>query len=803
MAVWSSLDFKVGFRLLLRYPGLTIVGGLAMAFAIAVSAAAFEIVDQLVDPTLPLDEGDRVVAIRMRDLTTGDYRDQTIADLLRRRESLTTVEQLGAFRTQERNLTLPGGSPEPVRLAEISASGFSVARVAPLMGRTLLEADEQAAAPRVVVISHELWRERFGGDPNVVGREVRIGRLYAAIVGVMPEGFAFPVAHRLWLPLRLDQATLDQAPVNIFGRLAADATFEKAQAEAATTGVQSAEPGFAAQQQMRLFVEPYALSYGISLDAPPELRASFYAVNLFFVMLLGLICANVALLMFARAVSREGEIVVRNALGASRGRIVTQLFAEGLVLGCTSTLIGLGAAYFALNAFYRVYQIESEGRLPFWFEPRLSPATMLYAVALAFFAAAIAGVLPALKVTGRRVDARLRQLTPGGGGLTFGRFWIAVIIVQVAVTVTFPAGAFFVRSSVIRTQSIDVGFAAEQYLSARLEPDRENADARSFSATTRELTRRLEDEPGVFGVTLADRLPRMQHPAQRIELEADAATSDTPISLQVAKASVDLNYFDVLGARVLAGRAFHSGDRNNGAQTVIVDESFVQRVLGGRNPLGRRIRYIDGVADRRQSYEIVGVVNDLGMVDPGVYHALTDDAFPLHVAVHLREDPSAFAPRLRALAGGVDPGLQLHNVTPLNALGAWMWLEFNFLFQLLGWVSAIALVLSLAGIYAVTSFTVSRRTREIGIRVALGADAGRVLAAILARTVTYVGIGILAGACMTGALAYGVMQGALGLAGGAVIVTYAVLMMGVCLLACVAPVRRALRVQPTEALRQN
>jgi hypothetical protein len=428
---------------------------------------------------------------------------------------------------------------------------------------------------------------------------------------------------------------------------------------------------------------------------------------------------------------------------------------------------------------------------------------MLYTVVLTLIAAAVAGVLPALKMTGRKVDARLRQLAAGGGGLRFGRLWTAVIIAQVALTVAFPAGAFFVRRGVVETQTMDVGFAAEQYLSARLEMDRQV----SFYATTRELTRRLAAEPVVASVTLTDHLPHTPYKPRMMELEAAAAARpNTPNYHRIVNASVDLNYFDALGARILAGRAFHSGDRNPGAPAVIVNESFVRGVLGGRNPLGQRIRYVDRVADQQTWYEIVGVVKDLGMGapdSPGLYHALPDNAFPIHVAVHLRQDPAAFAPRLRALAASVDPELRLHNVLPLTEVGSSMWLEFDFLSKLLAGVSGIALLLSLAGIYAVTSLTVARRTREIGIRLALGADGRRVVASILARPVMHVGIGILSGGSITGALAYGVMHGALGVTESVVIVAYAALMMSVCLLACVVPTRRALRVQPTEALRQD
>jgi putative ABC transport system permease protein len=798
----STLDFKLGFRLLLRYPGLTIVGSLAMAFAIAVGAGAFEVVKQVVDPKLPLDDGDRVVAVRMRNLTTNDYRDPTLRELVSMRDSLTTVEQLGAFRTLERNLSVAGGVPEPVQLAEMSAAGFRIARVAPLLGRLLIEADELPGAPPVMVLGHELWQQRFAADVNVIGREVRIGSVYTTVVGVMPKGFAFPISHRLWLPLRVDQSAVsNETAVQIFGRLARGATIETAQAELLARPELSIDRN---RQPIQPVVEPYTLAFGISIDLPPALRPLLYAINVFFLTLLLLICANVALLIFARAATRESEIVVRTALGAGRSRIMTQLFAEALALGAVAALIGLGVALFALDAFRRVAEIETEGKLPFWFLARLSPATVLYTIALTLIAAGVAGVMPALKMTGPKVDAKLRRLAAGGGGLRFGGLWTAVIIAQVTLTVAFPAGAFFVRRSVVDTRTMDVGFAAEQYLSARLESDR----LTGFYATTRELTRRLAVEAGVANVTLTDHLPHTPHQPRVMEMEAGAgANPDTPPHHRVAEASVDLNYFDALGARILAGRAFHSGDRSPNARTVIVNESFVQRVLAGRNPIGRRIRYVDDVVAGRQPwYEIVGVVKDLGMGgpgDPGLYHAMSDDVFPIYLAIELRQDPASFGPRLRALAASVDPELRLDSVLPLTDAGASMWSEFEFLFKLLAGVSGVALALSLAGIYAATSFTVARRTREIGIRVALGADSPRIVAAILARPVMHVGIGILAGASITAALSYGVMRGALGLRGGAVIVGYAVLMMSVCLLACVVPTRRALRVQPTEALRQD
>ena len=258
------------------------------------------------------------------------------------------------------------------------------------------------------------------------------------------------------------------------------------------------------------------------------------------------------------------------------------------------------------------------------------------------------------------------------------------------------------------------------------------------------------------------------------------------------------------------GRGFHSGDVGSDPGVVIVNQSFIGGVLGGRNPIGRRVRNATPAGQEPGPwYEIVGVVGDLGMADgnldedAGLYDPVEPgNSVPIHMVVHLGGDPASFAPRLRRIAAAVDPTLQLHELLPLDEVGATMWLEMDFLFWLLLLVSAIALLLSLAGVFSVMAFTVSRRTREIGIRVALGADRRRIVAAIFSRPVAQVGLGIIAGGGLVAALVR-VVIGALTTREVGLVVAYAALMMGVCMLACIVPARRALRVEPTEALREG
>jgi putative ABC transport system permease protein len=824
------LDIKLGARLLVKYPGLTLVGGLAIAFGIAVGACVFELVTQVFHPTLPLEEGDRIVGIRNWDAAAASVEGQALHDFAVWKEGLESVEDLGAFRTLERNLVLGSERAEPVAVAEISASAFRVARIRPLLGRPLFEADEQAGAPAVVVIGYDVWRKRFGGDPKVVGRTVRLGSAQSTVVGVMPEGFAFPVAHSFWIPFRLKPLEYErrQGPgIQVFGRLAPGVTLDQAQAELAALGSRAAAAFPDTHKHLRPEVLPYAESvFPIRMDG--TLRVAMYSINLFFVMFLALICANVATLVFARTATRESEIVVRNALGASRGRIVMQLFAEALVLGGVAALAGLAAAGFGLKK--GIVLLENGlldpvrgGGLPFWMNAELSPKTLVYAGVLTVFGAVISGALPALKVT-RGMQARLRQAAVGGSGLRFGRVWTGLIVLQVAVTVAFPAAAWFVRRDAVQIQSLDVGFQEREYLSVRLEMDREASQAEfraRFRTTNQELERRLMAEPGVDGVTFANLLPRMDHPQRRIEMdEGMVAPPQSALAHSVSSALVDVDFFDVLGAPVLSGRGFHSGDLVAGQGVVIVNQSFVRQVLGGGNPVGRRVRYLDpedpdAVRSPEEKpgpwYEIVGVVKDLGMTDgsfpgegAGIYHPIAlDGAYPVHMAVHVGPGPESFAPRLRGIATAVDPTLRLYELQPLDEMASVELKTIGFWFRVVVLASAVALLLSLAGIYSIMSFTVSRRTREIGIRSALGADPQCIVAAIFSRAFAQFGLGVAAGGGLVLALIHMASGGWLSARGTGLFVAYMFLMMGVCTLACIVPTRRALRVQPTEAMRAD
>lgn len=817
-----ALDLRLATRMLARYPGLTLVSCAALAFGLGAAVGAFEIRTQAVAPSLPLPEGSRIVGFRTYDTSLNRPVPTIPHDFTAWRDGLTSITDLSAARVFSRNLITADGQSEPVEAAAMTASAFRAARVLPLLGRTLVEADEEAGAPPVLVIGHDVWERRFSGDPGVVGRTVRLGSEQRIVAGVMPEGFRFPAAHEVWIPLRVDALASipGEAPdLLVFGRLDRDASHAQAQAEVEAIGHRAAGRPPGTLEHLRAQLVPYTWLF----SDPSRLQPGLALANIFVVMLLVLVSANVALLMFARAATRETEIAVRTALGASRARIVGQLFVEALVLAGLAVGVGLFAARLGLRSLLWTLAADSGRALPFWMSDRLTLTTVIYASALTILSAAIIGVLPALRATSRGVEARLRQSTAGGGGFRFGGVWTAVIAAQVAATLTFPAAAFFFHRWVVGGQTRDVGFSTATYLSARLQIDREHPSGASLDgadptfrarlrSTYADLERRLVAEPGIAGVTFADRLPGTQHPQWRIEVEGEEATTTSPLGHPVSSASVAPNFFAVVGAPILAGRAFTAADLASVPAAVIVNQSFVNEVLGGRNPVGRRIRRVRMDDTQRPGpwLDIVGMVRDLGMirdlgvaaVQAGVYLPFAPDTAPVvRIAIDVRGAPDSFAAALRKVASDVEPTLQIHELMPLDQAGADLWLESRYLSRVLAILSAVALLLSLTAIYSVMSFTVGRRTREIGVRVALGADRRRVIATILRRPVAQVGFGIVVGSMLVQAMFAGLFESTPTAVETASIAAYAILMMGICLLACVVPTRRALRVDPASALR--
>ena len=796
-----SLDARLGARMLAKHRGLTLVGGIAMAVAIAIGASAFEIISVLLREDLPLPGGDRVIAVKY---ATGEER--LLHPFTAWRGQVRTVEHLGAYRMVQQNLIVPGAPPEPVPVAEISASAFVLAGIPPLHGRYLLPADEQKDAAPAIVIGYEPWRRKFGSDPGIVGRTLPVAGVHTTVVGIMPEGFAFPVNQGYWMPLRLDPLKWrpwEGPALDVFGRLTPGVTAQQAQAELAGIGRQIAEAHPDGAERIQPTVMPYPRANS-DLNGPAlvwMMRAAQFLVG----ALSFLVAINRAVLLYARTITRLGELAVRTALGASRGRILAQLFVEALLLTTLGAAVGLMMAKAALA------QVETiaGNAVPFWWRYSLGPDTILYALVLAVVAAFIMGVLPGLKATGQQLSANLQELH-GRTGTRLGSMWTTLIVAQVAVAVAILPAAVFLTWHVLRLEFGGPSAVLDQIAVANMVLDDEPAQADGLVRQQQDaLMARLGAEPGVRTVTFSSSIPGLG-PDRRVEFESPTDVRDAS-ALDVATFRIDVGLLKAYDARLLAGREFGARDVVDGG-VAIVNRTFVEQLLPpSTTPLGRRFRYAAARQGSAPSewYDIVGVVDDFpplprspeSAAEPAAYHPLASGAVNPPV-LSIRFDgtaPRHVAERVRQIAADLDPKLQMRRVVPLSAFYEEQRAAYRGIALAVGLVTAAVLLLSAAGVHAMMSFTIAQRTREIGIRSALGAQPRHLLAGILRGALRQLALGIAAGSLLA--------VGTLAAAGSGIwsasglLVTVAVVMAVVAVLAAIGPARRILRIQTVEALR--
>lgn len=818
LTAFSWLDWKLGARLLLRYPALTIIGGCSLAGAIAIGSVGIELADELMYKRLPFPDGGRIVRLETQDTEAARVEPRMLHDFKIWRGSLKTVKEIGAARVGVRNVLTGEGRVESLRVAEITSSAFPLTRVQPLLGRTLQPADDVPGAEPVIVLGYDVWQRQFLQDPAIVGRVISVGRNGRTVVGVMPPAFGFPRNQQAWVPLPVeDVAPRDGPVVEVFGRLVDGVSWQDAAAELDVVSARAAADQPETHAKLRTRVRAFA-----GRTPGDALKLEDLAVHAIVLLLLAAVSANVATLIFARTAMRESEIVVRHALGASRARVVTQIVIEVLVLALFSAVLGLIVAQAAVRyAWDRAAQILGSG-LPFWVDVTLEPTTIAYALLLALVAAALIGLLPALKATGASVQGRLQGVTGVGGTMGFGGIWSFIIGGQVACTLLFvPAAVGIFTNSVLESRWPT--FPVERYLTFRLSMDNEalageqgapddKAIATRRAAAYHQLADRLRQEAGVLNVAQGDRLPTMA--PDWVALEMEQPNGAPPAHLAgnyeggFAMASVGVGYHDAFGAKVSAGRGLRDADVGAADWPVVVSESFVRVV--GKNPVGARIRTVQRGTERELGdwHEIVGVVTDAPVFFASdwdeaayVYRATTAaEIDQVMVVVSVAGNAAPLAPRVTARARQVDAGLHVDDIVTLDTVVVQEQMRMVVSAIAFACVLLVALAFAAAGLYALMTVAVTRRTREIGIRVALGATRGRVLRSVFARASRQLGGGIIAGNLLIMLFAWRAHSLTTDLVLSSVITSVFMGVVGV--LACAAPARRALRVQPTEALRQ-
>jgi putative ABC transport system permease protein len=824
----SWLDMKLGLRLLVRNWGLTLVGGLAMSVAIGIAAVVFTAFDVIMWSSLPLEEGDRIVAIQVWDREASERRDAGWQDFERWRGGLQSVEEVGAFQAIRRNVIAADGSVELVSVAEISAAGFRVARVPAQIGRGIDDADVAPGATPVIVIGHDVWQRRFAGARDVIGRELRLGETVHTVVGVMPDGFQFPLNFRYWVPLQrgADEMLRNTGPEGVvFGRLTPDATLARAHAEVSALGIlapanqeKAARPN---PEATGARVVPYTFAFTGDFERG-DLGLLGSLSSLALVLLLVLLlppCANIAILNYARTVTRQQEFAARHALGGSRARIVFQLFIEALVLTAAAASVAL--------LILRVVTVVVAERLqnipggpPFWMTFDISYRTLFFVAGLAVAGAAVAGLVPALQATGRLARLGAGAIA-GRTSLRLGATWTTLVIAQVAFSVGSLPLAAELAWGTMRTSAVGPGFAAEEYATARVALEQgqylPNERATLFGNRQRELAQRLLADPGILGVAAA-LSPPGEEPWVFVDIEGrDAPTEVLNGRLPGFPArfnQVEASFFEMYQMPTLVGRGFAAGDVAAAADAVIVNRNFADTIAPGGNALGHRFRYVramedDGLAgpEANRWYEVVGVVGNLPVTTDArvAYHATAPgQIYPAQLQLHLRGDAAGLAERLRDIAASVDPAMHVDEVRTLAQIYRDHRFGDNLGAITIGAVTGSVLLLSAAGLYALMAFTVAQRRREIGIRSALGAQPGKLMADVFRRAFLQIGAGSVVGLLAAYLVGWYIpIEQIGGLPIPGVLPGAAACMLLIGVLAALGPARRGLRIDPTEALRSE
>jgi predicted permease len=805
-------DLRFAFRTLMRSPGFTVTAALTLALGIGVTSLMFGVVNAVLLRPLPFAHPDRVMLAFSANTRAGatDLR-ATPLDFEDWRARARSFEALAAHIGT--GFSVSGdGEPELIIGQLVTPDFFRVFGVQAALGRTFNPDEFTPGRENAVVLAHRVWARRYGADPSIVGRAVSVnGRPYT-VVGVMPPSFEYPGRrYGLWAPLPSPR-TPEMPPVNrsahylqVVGLLKPSATLAQADAELKTiaSALEARFPETNGNTSARVTpLQDHAVR-----DVATPLYVLLGAVGL--VVLIA--CANVTNLLLARATARHREVAIRQALGAGRWRLVRQFLSE------TAVLYALGAAGALALASWGASALVALGPADI---PRLTDTTLdgrvlAATLALSLLTALVFGLLPAMQ--GAKGDPADALRAAGGRTASAGRarqrVRVALVVSEVALSVVLLIGAGLALHSLVRLTAVDPGFDADGQLTFTIVlPARRYPDARSIEATVARFTEQFASAPGVARAGGTTHLPLS---GQNMEngFEVDGFVPSQPGEVPIAgMRGVTGAYFDALGARLKAGRLFTAQDRAGSQPVAIVNEAFARRYWPGQNPLGRRLREYGGDGWRT----VVGVIADLKHSGPAA-EARAEVSLPYSqlepgfmanwsrgVAFVLRgATPGAsLAPAARARAATVDPDLPLNEMQSMAALASDAVSEPRFRTILLSAFAALAIALASVGVFGVLSYFVAQRTREIGIRVALGASAGDILRMVVGRGLALAGVGLGIGLLAAIPLTRS-MQSLLFEVEPLDVPTIASVVAGLALVAGLAsylPARRALRIEPTTAL---
>ena len=796
-------DARYAFRLLARAPGFTLLTLLVLAGGLGLSTFTFSFLHTAMLRPLPLSEGERVVRIDPQ----VDGRQQAIdaVDVGVLRASLRTIRETGAYSGREIVL----GRDEGRRIVGATVSEpalFTVARTPALYGRALVAADADAGAEPVIVLSHRLWTAAFGADRAIVGARVPVDGVSTRVVGVMPERFGFPVASEAWVPMPASLLATTQAglqSVRLVGRLAPGATHDAAAAE---VGLRLRRALAARDTSVRAETVAAAVESFPAAQFGEERALVFTALNGVAAMILLLALVNVTNLLIARANERIRETAVRLALGASTGRLAMQGMWETVILCVGGGVLGTAGAAWGLAAITRWTRANMEENLAFWWVWRMDHVTLLCAGAFVTLAIAVLGGVVSLRTTRTNVREVMQDGSARSGSRRDGRLSRILVGLQVTtVTVLMFAG---VMAGVMaqRVVTLDAGFDTARLLQGGIMPPAARyATPAQRAAVYRDVQARLAEQPALDGALLRRTLAEQRSEGGRFAFR-DARGGVAPSAFVVAA----LGDFATIGVTVVEGRALAASDDAAHAPVAVISRALAARHWRGRSPVGDQLR-LTGVGDTTRFLTIVGVASDVPYGNPlsrdrsaeAVYVPLqqTDAEYATFLARYREREVAGRQALLQAFAQ-VDPLLVPDTVQPFAEVLARLGMIATATSKLFGACFAFALLLALAGTYGLMSRAIGLRTREIGVRRALGASEGSVARLLLRQGGRQLGVGTLAAAPLLAAIGAGFMyafpiSGWLTLTAGAVVSTS---VLGLVLAATSVPIRAVLRVTPRVAL---
>ncbi len=796
-------DLRYGARMLMKKPGFTLIAVIALALGIGANAAIFSIINTSLLGSLPYKNADRLVVVWDKLFSKGvDELELSPNDFFALRDRNTVFDQIGAVEKTNRNILTGDGEPLRLEAKLATANLFPMLGIPPLLGRTFTPEEDRAYA-RVAVLSYKLWQSRFAGDKGVIGRNVTINDGAYTVIGVMPAEFEYPppganqLPGEIWFPRALETDTGKRDSHNLLtvARLKPGVTIAQARAELENIARQR-------EQEARINTDKGVNLVPLQTQIGRNLRASLLilAGAVGFVLLIA--CANVANLLLSLAAGRASEIAIRLALGASRWRIARQLLTESLLLSLFGGAFGLllaawmgqGIRLLGASQIPHVERLAIDGRV------------LGFTLLVTLLTGIMFGLAPALQASRPDVNETLK----GGGRLALGagrqRLRDGLVVAEVALSLALLIGAGLLIKSFWRLQQVEPGFDARNILTFELAPSRTKHPYDSLPAFYQQTLEKIQTAPGVKAAAIIDNLPLSGRRSIEVyKIEGRPEPKSMADAVMADYHTISPGYFQMMGIPLLQGRAFTESDGAGATGVAIINRAFAERYWPGEDPLGRRLL----VEFNQRWVTVVGIVGNVKQsglqyeAAPHVYVSYKQIPQIRFLLARTAADPLGFIGMARSRIQSIDRDLPIYNIHTMEDLLAESVAQRRLNLLLLGVFAAVALALTVVGLYGVISYSVTQRTREIGIRLALGAQPGDVLRLVLGQGMKLVGFGIALG--LTGAVALTRWMATLLFEVKATDPMTYVLVAGVliatALLACWIPARRAAKVDPMIALR--